>query len=170
MKDVIFIWTAEGGGSNVAAKCYISSRGKILILGNVIQSVFLLFNHVEGIWCGPRLFISRNVNESERGGEKERERLCAWMEKKNKIVGAFGSYQLVLHANIFILCNTLKPRTTSYQLFTLAAKIWSRPLSPLTTLPNEMLWGWNSVKRFVLASVPSVDPMWWQKAKHGVCF
>lgn len=55
------------------------SRRKILILGNVIQIVFFLFNHVEGIWYGPRLFISRNMNEREREreagreGEKERE-------------------------------------------------------------------------------------------------
>lgn len=58
MKDVIFVRTAEGGGRNVAAKCYIQQpRRKILILGNVIQIVFFLFNHVEGIWYGPRLFI-----------------------------------------------------------------------------------------------------------------
>lgn len=59
-----------------------SSRRKMLILGNVIQIVFLLFNHVEGIWCRPRLFISPNVNEREagRGREREKERretLCA---------------------------------------------------------------------------------------------
>lgn len=50
-----------------------SSRRKMLILGNVIQIVFLLFNHVEGIWCRPRLFISPNVNEREAGRERERE-------------------------------------------------------------------------------------------------
>lgn len=50
------------------------SRRKILILGNVIQIVFFLFNHVEEIWYGPRLFISRNMNEREREREAGRER------------------------------------------------------------------------------------------------
>lgn len=73
-----------------------SSRRKILILWNVIQIVFLLFNHVEGIWYRPRLFISRNMNERdrerERRGEREREgdyTVCMNGEKEENCWGVW---------------------------------------------------------------------------------
>lgn len=111
-----------------------SSRRKILILGNVIQIVFLLFNHVEGIWYGPRLLISRNVNERE-AGERGRERLhCAheW-RKRRKLLGRLGHVSLC--CMLTFVFSVIHYSRTSYQLLTIAAKMWSRPLSLLKRSP-----------------------------------
>lgn len=131
-------------GAMLRLSAIFSSRRKMLILGNVIQIVFLLFNHVEGIWCRPRLFISPNVNEREagRGREREKERretLCAWMEIWKKTVGAFGSCQPVLHANI--LFSVRHHSREQHLISSLLSQLkCGHALSrPLTTLPYEVL-------------------------------
>lgn len=153
-----------------------SSRRKILILWNVIQIVFLLFNHVEGIWYRPRLFISRNMNERDRerereaGRERKRGRLHCVHEwrKRRKLLGRLGHVSLycmltflfsVIHYSREqrLLSSLLSPQKCGHALF--------------HTLKRSQIkrccWIQILQKRHIFACVSSFVLMLWQKA-NGV--